>query len=231
MEVILVAALVIVGGLLNFATKLKTRFVYGLATAEICLSLLLAVNSWVFYYTGVGKIAFFAGAFTFLFQWGRLLWYLILGYLMGNILLKLISKEPLFDGYEVKKITRSTLWAVSILAGNMFLISSVGKLENSVYMKGFFISSGYAVWFLYFIIAAEFLGGLGILLHFKLKTGPMAVGGIMLIMAGAVYTHVHNKDPFSDAYAALTQLVTLSLLMTLYYYEKRAAYKPAVVNL
>lgn len=49
-----------------------------------------------------------------------------------------------------------------------------------------FTSYGYALWFLYFIILTETIGGIGILLHFKLKTGPLATLGLILIMLGVV---------------------------------------------
>jgi 4-amino-4-deoxy-L-arabinose transferase-like glycosyltransferase len=89
------------------------------------------------------------------------------------------------------------------------------------YMIGFFKQSGYALWFLYFIIAAETAGAIGILMHFRLKTGFLAAICLALIMLGAVYTHLHNHDPFSDSYAALSQLLNLSFILLLYYFEKQ----------
>jgi len=80
----------------------------------------------------------------------------------------------------------------------------------------FFQQSGYSIWFLYFIMTAEAAGALGILLHFKLRTGITATAGLMLIMLGAVYTHWHNKDPFSDSLAAVSQFVNLAILLLLY---------------
>jgi uncharacterized membrane protein YphA (DoxX/SURF4 family) len=87
-------------------------------------------------------------------------------------------------------------------------------------MIGFFKQSGYAVWFLYFIMAAESLCALGILLHFKLRTGIYAAIGLMAIMLGAIYTHLHNRDPFSDSYAAISELISLMLILLIYYFEK-----------
>jgi hypothetical protein len=43
----------------------------------------------------------------------------------------------------------------------------------------------------------------------------------MLIMLGAVYTHWHNKDPFSDSLAAVSQLVSLTMLLLLYLLQRK----------
>lgn len=119
------------------------------------------------------------------------------------------------------RISRQTLWGISVLTGNIFLIATVGKLFNMANMRDFFITSGYSVWFLYFIMVVESLGGLGILLHFKYKMGVYAAGGLIIIMAGAVYTHWHNGDPFSDSYSATAVLLDLLLLEMNYYLNKR----------
>ena len=92
-------------------------------------------------------------------------------------------------------------------------------------MLDFFRQSGYANWFLYFIMAVEPFGALGILFHYKLKTGPLAGYGLIIIMLGAVYTHLHNHDPFSDSYAAMIQLINLALLLFVYYLEKQVGKK------
>jgi putative oxidoreductase len=221
MDILLYVAVLITGGLLNFIFKLKSSIVYTLANVNIVLSLLIVISSWLFYFAGI-KNAFFIGALLFLLDWGKSAGHLLLGYLMINIVLPLRVGDVIGDNCQLKKIIKSTLWAVTILTGNTFIIVTVGKAENMTEMRSFFSISGYAIWFLYFIMIAEPLGGLGVLLHFKLKTGPMAAAGLLLIMAGAVYTHWHNGDPFSDSYAAVSQFITLSLIMVIYYFEKRA---------
>jgi hypothetical protein len=50
--------------------------------------------------------------------------------------------------------------------------------------------------------------------------GIFATVGLALIMLGAVYTHWHNGDPFSDSYSAVSVLISLSLLLFLYFLEK-----------
>jgi uncharacterized membrane protein YphA (DoxX/SURF4 family) len=107
------------------------------------------------------------------------------------------------------------------MEGNAFILATYGKSTAMAYMISFFQQSGYAIWFLYFIMTAETAGALGILLHFKLRTGLPATVGLMLIMLGAVYTHWHNKDPFSDSLAAVSQLVNLTMLLLLLFLQRK----------
>jgi len=153
-------------------------------------------------------------------DWGAHYGHLILGYLLAYILLALSQINPLADAFQLKKIIRLTLWGITILTGNKFIIGTVGKAVQFDEMTTYFIDWGHAVWFLYFIMMAETAGAIGILLHFKLKTGPLAAAGLILIMLGAVYTHWRNQDPFSDSYAAVIQLINLSALLFIYYSER-----------
>jgi putative oxidoreductase len=215
MEVLLIVVVVVIGGLLNFIIKPKGRFVQNVAVAYIFLAALVSICSWVFYFAGI-KNGLVNNVLNFLATWGKYPGRLILGYLTVYIWLALKAKKE-FDTYPLKKLIRSTLWAVTIITVSSFWSATVGKLTSFADMVSFFIVSGYAIWFLYFIMIAETLGGLGVLLHFKLKTGPMASAGLQLIMLGAIYTHWHNNDPFSDSAAAISQLITLTLLQLIYY--------------
>jgi uncharacterized membrane protein YphA (DoxX/SURF4 family) len=113
------------------------------------------------------------------------------------------------------------MWGTSVYLGNIFLIATVGKIQNFTNMSAFFSDSGYVLSFLYFIMTAETLGGIGILMHYKLRTGTWAALGLMLIMIGAAVTHWRNHDPFSDAYAPVVMLITLFLLQMNYYFENK----------
>jgi len=220
MDILLAIIPLIIGGLLNFILKPKAKIVYNLAIGYIFLELFLSISTWVYYFAGI-KNELIIQILSELLEWGKSLGYLILGYLIINILLALRSKDITADNHLLKKITRSTLWGVSILTGNLFIIATVGKTENLAEMTSFFTLSGYAIWFLYFIMTVETLGGIGVLLHFKLRTGPVATAGLLLIMLGAVYTHLHNKDPFSDSYAAVRELITLLVMLIIYYFEQQ----------
>jgi hypothetical protein len=221
MQILIFIDTILFGALLSLIIKPKAKIVYNLAVSYIFLALLLSINVWLFYFGGF-KNAFVINILSFIMTWGGVSGHLLLGYLTGNII---------SDNALLSKIIRATLWGISILTGNSFVIATVGKSLNFAEMTAFFTTSGYAIWFLYFIVSAETLGGLGILLHFKLKTGPLATAALIIIMLGAIYTHRHNKDPFSDSYAAVGQLINLTLMFTLYYFEKQANHKlPATVT-
>lgn len=220
MDVLIYIGLITLGGLLNFLWEPGARSVFCLAKVYLILAIYLALAVWVYYFAGI-KNQFLLGTLSLLIQYGGYLAHLALGYLTGNILINLRPKDDKPVDPQLKGIIDMTLWAISVTIGNSYLVASVGKSTNMPYMIGFFKQSGYALWFLYFIIAVETAGAIGILLHFKLKTGVLAAIGLGLIMLGAVYTHVHNHDPFSDAYEALAELLNLAFILLLYYFEKQ----------
>jgi uncharacterized membrane protein YphA (DoxX/SURF4 family) len=224
MQILLFIILLIVGGLINLLFKAKARFVRRVAVVYILLAVLISAGSWL-YYCGDIKNEHAVNALSLQLNAFGAAGHLLLGYLMTNIFLALTSTGDT-DSLQVKKIINLTLWALAILTGSSFITESYWKLENFCDMNAFFTSSGYTTWFLYFIMIAEAVGGVGILLHFKLKTGPFAVAGLMLIMIGALYTHNHNKDAFANSYAAFGQFITLGLMQVLYYFEQSARPKP-----
>ena len=228
MQVIWCLTLSVVGGLLSFI-KPKTGVVYCIAPTYISLALLISVRLWLFYFAG-SKNLVIMGVLSFVTTWVTQAGHLMLGYLTSSIWLALRVKDVLADSYQPKKLIRSTLLGITILTGNTFIIATVGKAENMTEMLAFFKASGYANWFLYFIMTAETLGGLGVLLHFIIKTGPLAATGLLLIMVGAVYTHWHNGDPFSDSYAAVSQFITLPIMLFIYYLQQKADNSPAIAG-
>jgi len=217
MEVILFIGLLSVGGLTSFVVKPAFKFTCNLALAYIFMSTLISISSWLFYCAAINNLLI-NKALTVLTGSLGTACNLILGFLLAGISRSVTSAEANYD--QLKKIIALTLWGVSISTGFSFIIESFWKDQNSGKMCCFFITSGYAPWFLYVIMAAGALGGLGILLHFKLKTGPIAAAGLMLIMIGALYTHNHNKDPFSASYPAIIQFFTMALMQVLYYFEQ-----------
>ncbi|HVV54008.1 MAG TPA: DoxX family protein [Mucilaginibacter sp.] len=226
MDVLIIIGLLILGCLLNCLWEPGFTPAKRLAWVYLALSCIIALSAWLFYFAGI-RITVIQSALGVLKQYGGYLSHLLLGFLMANILFKVWMKDTLPDSENLRAMIRTTLWGAAIGIANSFIIATVGKSMNMPYMIGFFKQSGYAVWFLYFIMAAETAGALGILLHVKLRTGMAASLGLFLIMTGAVYTHVHNHDPFSDSYAALVQLINLSTLLLIYYLEKMAGRKPA----
>lgn len=226
MDILIILGLLILGCLLNLVWEPGFKPANSVAKAYLSLTLILAVAVWLFYFAGI-KNALVLKVLGILLQYGGYLSRLVLGFLTANIMFKIWLKDTVTDCSGLKAIIRTTLWAISIGIANSFLVATVGKSTNMFYMIGFFKQSGYAVWFLYFIMTAETACALGLLLHFKLRTGMYATMGLMLIMLGAVYTHLHNRDPFSDSYAAISEFISLAFLMLIYYFERLTPVKPA----
>jgi hypothetical protein len=228
MDILLIIVCFIIGGLLNLIIKSRAKIAYNLSLVYITLSVRLVFSAWLLYFTKA-KTNILINTFESRLHVEGLLWYCLLGYLMTHILCASGKAATPDDRNELKKIIRSTLWASSILTANSFIIkAAVGKIQP--YTACYFSASGYAIWFFYFILTTEFLGGLGILFHFKLKTGVPAATVLMLIMIGALYTHRNNGEPLIRAHAAVTQFITLSLMIVIYYFEKQANYLPLISN-
>ncbi|MGD9560904.1 MAG: DoxX family protein [Pyrinomonadaceae bacterium] len=87
-----------------------------------------------------------------------------------------------------------------------FLATEIGKLAHDAEMRLFFLSSGYPIWLLYFVILAETLGSIGLFVE---KTVVPAAIGLCILMVGAIYTHFSNGDPFSSSMEALHLLLLL----------------------
>jgi hypothetical protein len=219
MQILLLIALLTVGGLINFIKKPKAKLVHRLVQAYVIIVIIISISSWIFHCAAT-KNSLLWKILSIQLNWFNSIANLLLGYLMAGIFRSYMSADA--DECHAKKITGLTLRGLTILTGFSFLTESYWKAGHFGKMIIFFNASGYAIWFLYFIMIAEALGGLGVLLHYKLKTGIMATAGLMLIMIGALYTHCHNKDPFSDSYAAIAQFITLSLMQVIYYFEKHA---------
>jgi hypothetical protein len=90
-------------------------------------------------------------------------------------------------------------------------------------MRQFFLQSGYAVWFLYFIIVTETLGAACLLFS---RTLLAAASALTLIMIGAITTHLHNRDPFSDSLEAVHLLILLACIVLIRLLGKRALARP-----
>jgi hypothetical protein len=212
MQVLVFIGLIVLGGMLSIAVRPKVKLVDRVALGYIILALLLGINVWVFYFSGI-KSGAVLSLLSFVMSWGGMLGHIVLGFLVVQIAAA---------NNRSKKIVHATLWGISILTANSFIVATTGKAQHMDEMIAFFTASGYARWFLYFIMSAEAFGGLGILMHFKLRSGPLATAGLAIIMLGAVYTHWHNHDPFSDSYAAVGQFINLSVMLILYYFEQQA---------
>lgn len=88
----------------------------------------------------------------------------------------------------------------------------VGKAAHDAEMRQFFIGSGYPVWFMYAVMAAEIVGALALLAR---STRLIAAGWLCAVMIGAIATHWRNSDPFSDSLDALRMLILAGCIAVL----------------
>src|SRR5579872_6363092 len=179
MDIMIFTGLLLIGGLLNIIWEPSNKTVHCLAKCYLLLAIYLAFVVWVFYFAGI-KNAFLLNTLDILLHYGGYLAHLASGFLTGYIVVGVRNTKTPDSRLEIQSILNVTLWAISVSIGNAFIVATVGKSMNMPYMIGFFKQSGYAIWFLYFIMTAETACALGILLHFKLKMGIYATMGLML---------------------------------------------------
>lgn len=80
-----------------------------------------------------------------------------------------------------------------ILTGGLaviFLASGVAKLAALGFEQAAFARWGYPLWFMYAVGAAETLGALGLLTPLR----RWAAGGLLLLMLGALQTHLRFAE-------------------------------------
>ena len=104
------------------------------------------------------------------------------------------------------------LKGISLSVSMSFISTEIGKLTHDAEMRQFFLQSGYPVWFLYFIIMAEIVGAVGLLVPRTASVAALSLSGLMI---GAVGTHLHNRDPLSDSLEALHLLVILGCILVI----------------
>jgi hypothetical protein len=220
MDIMIFTGVLLLGGLINFIKEVDTKTVIRISGIYIFIAWVSVVYTWIYYFTGVND-ADLEKVLSIFLQFISLIMYGTLGYLAAYIALNFEELTELAENKALQRIIRKTLRAVSIAIANTFMVVTLGKSLNQPFMLTFFRQSCYAVWFLYFIMGAEPLGAIGILFHSKLKTGPLATWGLIIVMLGALITHLYYHDPFSDLHEAIIQLINLSLLLLIYYYERR----------
>jgi uncharacterized membrane protein YphA (DoxX/SURF4 family) len=225
-QLLILTAFLILGCFLSFIIKPNAKFDHSLTLAYITVAALLVFNAALVNFMNIQN-ASIMNVLLFVLNWGKSLHYLLIGYLMISIFQVLKLHDTASNNYPMDKIIKLTLWALTIINGCSFIIETGYKLKNFDDLVAQFASYGYALWFLYFIILTETLGGIGILLHFKWRTGPLATLGLMIIMLGVVYTNWHTNNPFAFSSPAVDAFMSLSLMMILYNFEKRVNYQSA----
>ncbi len=220
MQLLLFIAVLVIGCFLGFIIKPNAKFDYRLAIGYIIIALLFRINAALVNFANIQDAALL-NPLLFVLNWGKSISYLIIGYLITRIYYSFKSNDTATGNYPLKKIVLNTLWAITIINGFEFIIETGYKIKNLDDLVSQFASYGYAVWFLYFIIITETLGGILILLHFKLRTGPVATAYLMIVMLGVVYSDWHKGAPFSYSSPAVDAFMSLSLMQIMYRFEKK----------
>jgi uncharacterized membrane protein YphA (DoxX/SURF4 family) len=141
---------------------------------------------------------------------------LVIGAGLGSAVLTLANTLGHYKWRGTSEAVKSFISSPYLLKGICLSVSlsffaiEIGKAGHDAEMRQFFLESGYPVWFMYFIMVAEASGSIGLLAP---KTVIPAASGLIMIMLGAIYTHYHNRDPFSDSLEAVHHLVLLVCIL------------------
>ncbi len=190
----------------------------GMARGFYFLAVLLSLAALVLILLGVAGIVPQNAHYG---RWLRLLIYrgwLVIGVSISSAILILLSLLPGRRSDMVSDAARTFVTSPHVLKGICFSVSlaflctEIGKLAHDADMRQFFLQSGYPVWFLYFVMAAETAGAIGLFLP---RTMLPAALGLAILMMGAIRTHAHNGDSFSDSLEALHLLILLACLVVL----------------
>ncbi len=112
-----------------------------------------------------------------------------------------------------------TYWILAVVLALTFGFAGVSKLTSQLAMVDMFTRFGYALWFMYFIGAAELAGALGLVFGTILnaKLLRLAALGLSVIMVGAIVSHLI----YDSLVVAAPATVLLVLLVCFLYMDKR----------
>jgi putative oxidoreductase len=113
----------------------------------------------------------------------------------------------------MKRPRQTVLWILSILLGSVFIAVGLSKLEGSSATRWAerFLRWGYPAGSQYVIGTIEAIAGIAMMIPRSRKT---AAGIIMVVMAGALYTHAsHGEFPRVIPPLVLGSLAFLVLLL------------------
>ncbi|MCP4977220.1 MAG: DoxX family membrane protein [Maribacter sp.] len=116
----------------------------------------------------------------------------------------------------MKKYKSVFSWILRVLIFLGFLLASVGKLTNNPQVIEMFENWGYPNGFYFLIGILELI--LAVLLLIP-KTLKIAIFGILIILIGAMATHIIN-DPLLELIRPIIFLVLLGGIYIINYYKK-----------
>lgn len=103
-------------------------------------------------------------------------------------------------------------WFVRIFQGLLtvaFILTGVMKITGNAQQVQLFTDVfGYSLGFMHFVGVCEILGGVGLLIGFwNPRIALLASGGLVLLMAGAAFSHLHAGQGIGVAMPSLILLV------------------------
>lgn len=102
-------------------------------------------------------------------------------------------------------------WIIAILLSLAFLMAGISKLTGQEQFVQNFGKWGFSMAFMYFIGGCEIIGAIGLMVK---KVRALAALGLILLMLGAIGTHIVNSEAF------IPPLILLVLLGTLVWLRK-----------
>ncbi|MCU6792923.1 MULTISPECIES: DoxX family protein [Paenibacillus] len=103
-------------------------------------------------------------------------------------------------------------WIIRIFQGLLvvaFILTGVMKLTGNAEQSQLFTEAfGYSLGFMYFVGACEVLGAIGLLVGFwKPRIALLVSGGLVLLMAGAVFSHLQAGQGIGTAIPSFILLI------------------------
>lgn len=105
-----------------------------------------------------------------------------------------------------KSLKAGALWTLTGIVSALFLLSAVPKFMMPGWV-GRFAAWGYPEWFLYVIALFEVLGAIGLLVP---RLASYAGLGLVVIMFGAIYTHLTHDEGILWNLAYIASLLTIA---------------------
>jgi len=140
---------------------------------------------------------------------------------LGNFFFGMVFGVAVFRADRREILCDRAVYSILCIAsGTAFILTGYAKALYSSGMIEFFTQSGYSAGFLKFIMTAEILGGIGLLVPWTVLP---AIAGLSIDMFGAIWTHVHNGDSLNDSTGAIGQLIRLGAIVALWVWQQRAA--------
>ncbi len=113
----------------------------------------------------------------------------------------------------MSKATSIGIWVITILTALAFAAAGTAKLMGVPQLHASFGIMGLPSWFGYFIGFCELSGAIGLLIR---PLSALAASGLVAIMLGAIFFHVHY-EVVSHAVPAIVLTVLLAIIIRVRY--------------